>query len=45
VAPWGIGQLAERRVNAGLDRIVEQAPYLTIAERQWTRGWFRSEQK
>jgi uncharacterized protein YdgA (DUF945 family) len=45
VAPWGIGQLAEQRVNAGLDRIVEQAPYLTIAERQWTRGWFRSEQR
>lgn len=45
VAPWGIGQLAEQRVNAGLDRIVEQAPYLTIAERKWTRGWFRSEQQ
>jgi uncharacterized protein YdgA (DUF945 family) len=45
VAPWGIGQLAEQRVNAGLDRIVEQAPYLTIAERQWSRGWFRSEQR
>ena len=45
VAPWGIGQLAETRVNAGLDRIVEQAPYLTIAERKWTRGWFRSEQQ
>lgn len=45
VAPWGIGQLAEQRVNAGLDRLVEQAPYLTIAERKWTRGWFRSEQE
>jgi uncharacterized protein YdgA (DUF945 family) len=45
VAPWGIGQLAEQRVNAGLDRIVAQAPYLTIAERKWTRGWFRSEQQ
>ena len=45
VAPWGIGQLAEQRVNAGLDRIVERAPYLTIAERKWTRGWFRSEQQ
>jgi uncharacterized protein YdgA (DUF945 family) len=44
VAPWGIGQLAESRMNAGLDRLVEQAPYITIAERQWTRGWFRSEQ-
>ena len=45
VAPWGIGQLAEQRVNAGLDRLVAQAPYLTIAERKWTRGWFRSEQQ
>src|SRR5690348_2339803 len=45
VAPWGIGQLAEQRVNAGLDRLVAQAPYLTIAERKWTRGWFRSEQE
>ena len=44
-APWGIGQLAESRVNAGLDRLVEQAPYLTIVERKWTRGWFRSEQQ
>jgi uncharacterized protein YdgA (DUF945 family) len=44
-APWGIGQLAESRVNAGLDRLVAEAPYLTIAERKWTRGWFRSEQQ
>ena len=28
VAPWGIGRLAEQRVNAGLERLVEQAPYL-----------------
>ncbi len=45
VAPWGIGQLAEKRVNAGLDRIVLEAPYLSIVERNWTRGWFRSEQQ
>ena len=45
VAPWGIGQLAEKRVNAGLDRIVLEAPYLSIVERKWTRGWFRSEQQ
>jgi uncharacterized protein YdgA (DUF945 family) len=44
-APWGIGQLAEKRVNAGLDRIVLEAPYLSIVERSWTRGWFRSEQR
>jgi hypothetical protein len=37
--------LAEKRVNAGLDKMLEQAPYLTIVERQWTSGWFRSEQE
>ena len=45
VAPWGIGQLAEKRVNSGLDRIVLEATYLSIVERSWTRGWFRSEQQ
>lgn len=45
VAPWGIGRIAEQRVNAGLDRLVEQAPYLSIVERKWTPGWFRSEQQ
>jgi len=44
-APWGIGRLAEKRVNAGLDKLVEEAPYLTIVERKWTGGWFRSEQE
>jgi uncharacterized protein YdgA (DUF945 family) len=45
VAPWGIGQLAEKRVNAGLDKLVQEAPYLKIVERKWTPGWFRSEQQ
>jgi len=45
VAPWGIGRLAEQRVNSGLDRLVETAPYLTIVERKFTRGWFTSEQE
>lgn len=44
-APWGIGKLAEKRVNASLDQLVAAAPYLTIAERKWTPGWFRSEQE
>jgi uncharacterized protein YdgA (DUF945 family) len=43
-APWGIGRLARQRIDAGLDQIVKQAPYLTIAERKWSSGWFRSEQ-
>jgi len=44
-APWGIGWLAEQRVNSGLDRLVETAPYLSIVERKFTRGWFTSEQE
>lgn len=45
VAPWGIGRLAEQRVNSGLDQLVETAPYLSIVERKFTRGWFTSEQE
>jgi uncharacterized protein YdgA (DUF945 family) len=44
-APWGIGRLAEDRVNSGLDQLVQEAPYLSIVERKWTSGWFRSEQE
>src|SRR5262245_30050651 len=45
VAPWGIGMVAEKRVNAGLDKLTETAPYLAVVDRKWTRGWFRSEQE
>src|SRR5689334_13871961 len=45
VAPWGVGRLAEKRVNDGLDQLVQQAPYLSIVDRKWTPGWFRSEQE
>lgn len=44
-APWGIGKLAEQRVNSGLDELVKTAPYLSIVERKWQRGWFTSEQE
>ena len=44
VAPYGIGRMAESRVNKGLDKLLEQAPYLKISERRWTTGWFKSEQ-
>jgi uncharacterized protein YdgA (DUF945 family) len=44
VAPFGIGKVAEGRVNRGLDKLVEQAPYIQVAERKWTGGWFKSEQ-
>ena len=45
VAPWGIGKVAEQRINAGLDRAVSELPYMKIVERKWTGGWFRSEQE
>jgi uncharacterized protein YdgA (DUF945 family) len=44
-APWGIGKLAHGRVDASLDQLVEAAPYLSIVERKYTPGWFRSEQE
>lgn len=43
VAPWGIGKVAEQRINQGLDQLIEAAPYLGIVERRYTPGWFRSE--
>ena len=45
VAPWGVGQLAEKRIDAGLAQLQQQAPYITVVESKWTRGWFRSEQE
>jgi uncharacterized protein YdgA (DUF945 family) len=44
-APWGIGKVAEQRVDRGVEQIVELAPYLRVAERKYTPGWFRSEQE
>jgi uncharacterized protein YdgA (DUF945 family) len=44
VAPWGVGKVAEKRLDHGLDKLVEAAPYLTVVERKYTPGWFKSEQ-
>jgi len=44
-APWVIGNVAEQRVDRGLDALVEAAPWLGIVERKYTQGWFRSEQE
>ena len=38
VAPWGVGKLAEKRLDHGLDKLVEAAPYLTVVERKYTHG-------
>lgn len=45
LAPNALGRFAEGRSNAMLDQMVEQTPYLTIVERSWERGWFRSRQQ
>ena len=44
VAPMGIGKLAEKRIDHGLDKLVEVAPYLKVVDRKYTPGWFKSEQ-
>ena len=44
-APWVIGNIAQDRVDRGLDALVEAAPYLGIVERTYTRGWFRSDSR
>lgn len=44
VAPWGVGRFAEKRLDHGLQQLVEAAPYLTVVEKKWTGGWFKSEQ-
>ncbi|HTU68045.1 MAG TPA: DUF945 family protein [Steroidobacteraceae bacterium] len=43
--PWVIGNVAEDRVNRGLDQLVDAAPWLGIVDRTYTQGWFRSEQE
>jgi len=42
-APWGVGKFAEKRLDYGLEKLVEAAPYLTVVERKYTQGWFKSE--
>jgi uncharacterized protein YdgA (DUF945 family) len=42
-APWFMGRMAHSRIDRGLDSLVKEIPYIKIAERKWTSGWFRSE--
>jgi uncharacterized protein YdgA (DUF945 family) len=44
VAPFGVGKIAESRVDHGLELLTRQAPYLKVIENKYTRGWFKSEQ-
>jgi len=43
LAPFGIGQLAAKRINDGLDNLVIEAPFLSIVERKYHGGWFSSD--
>lgn len=45
VAPGVLGRFAEARINRGLDALEAKTPYLRIAERRWSQGWFRSHQE
>jgi uncharacterized protein YdgA (DUF945 family) len=45
LAPFGVGKLAEKRMNHGLDRMAEQVGYLVVVDRKWTGGWFKSRQE
>ena len=44
VAPFGVGKLAEKRLNEGLDKAITEAPYIKVVDRKWSGGWFKSEQ-
>lgn len=44
IAPVGMGSLAQRRIDRGVDTLVASTPWLRVVERRWTRGWFGSEQ-
>ena len=44
ITPFGIGKVAEKRINASIDKLLVHAPYLKISERKWSGGWFKSEQ-
>jgi uncharacterized protein YdgA (DUF945 family) len=45
LAPFGVGKLAEKRMNHGLDQMAEQVGYLVVVDRKWTGGWFKSRQE
>lgn len=44
LGPLAIGNLAEKRIDHGLAKLTEVAPYLKVVESKYTKGWFKSEQ-
>lgn len=45
LAPLALGRLAERHAVTMLDAAAEKAPWLSVVDHQWQRGWFRSRQQ
>lgn len=45
LGPLAIGRFAEPQLNAVLDRVVAQTPYLRVVDRSWQGGWFTSRQQ
>lgn len=45
LGPLAVGRFAEPRLNAVLDRLLTQTPYLTVVDRSWQGGWFTSRQQ
>jgi uncharacterized protein YdgA (DUF945 family) len=43
MAAWLIGYSIERNFDAALDQLHDRAPYVTVVERRFKRGWYRSE--
>ena len=43
-AAWLTGRLIESRTSAALAEMSEQAPYVTVSDVKYHRGWFTSEQ-
>jgi uncharacterized protein YdgA (DUF945 family) len=44
ITPYGIGKVAEKRINGSIDKLMVHVPYVKVAERTWSGGWFKSEQ-
>jgi uncharacterized protein YdgA (DUF945 family) len=43
-APWGMGRIAQSRIDKGLASMVRKAGYIRIVESRWSGGWFHSGQ-
>ncbi len=44
LVPWLLGRAIESRITEITNELPEQAPYLTVVESHYQRGWYTSEQ-